>query len=231
MWQFLFDPFLWICLICLSISEVAFFKGTSGTNAVFPVLLVAFRLWGKWKVIRLSLQRCFRDAGLKVDCFHFNEGELRTKFKKKTQREKRRNLRKTKKGRRRSPGLQMGDRGGGPHAECESGLWAVTGALRLHDTWHVSSPAVSRSPATVLQPRMPQLHTEIEMTMCAAKRGIIQNQRPRHGLCVRRDWGKQPFCLGSIRITDAKTTLNSLQANYMCWARAGAGHSLVNCSA
>lgn len=50
-------------------------------------------------------------------------------------------------------------------SECESGVLPETEALRLHDTWHVLSPAVSRSPAKVLQLWMLQLHTEIEMTM------------------------------------------------------------------
>ena len=51
----------------------------------------------------------------------------------------------------------------------------VTGPLRLHDTWHVSSSAVSRSPATVLEPRMPQLYTEIEMTTCGKERNYTES--------------------------------------------------------
>lgn len=81
------------------------------------------------------------------------------------------------------------DGGGATLSECESGVLTVTVALRLHDTWHVSSPAVSRSPATVLELRTPQLHTEIEMTMCGEERGLYKNQRPQHGaVCTRRDW-------------------------------------------
>ena len=88
--------------------------------------------------------------------------------------------------------------------------------------WHLTcfiSSRVTFPPATVLQLRTPRLHTEIAMTTCGREKEIMQNQGPRHGLCVRRDWGKQPFCLGSIRITDAKTTPNPLQANYMCRGR------------
>lgn len=72
----------------------------------------------------------------------------------------------------------------------------------------------------------------------AQSKGILQIQKLRHGLNARMKTNKQKadvFGLRSIRISDAKTTPNPLQANYMSWAevgaRAGAGHSLVNCSA
>lgn len=76
--------------------------------------------------------------------------------------------------------------------ECESGVLTVTGALRLHDTWHVSSPNASRSPppaTTVLQLRTPRLHTEIEMTMCGKEKELYRTRGLDMG-CVREETGK-----------------------------------------
>lgn len=84
----------------------------------------------------------------------------------------------------RSAGLEMG----GTDSECESGVSPVTGALRLHDTWHVSSAAVFRSPATVLQLRMLQLRTVVEMTMRGKERNYAEPQASTWVPRVRTDW-------------------------------------------
>lgn len=87
-----------------------------------------------------------------------------------------------KRGQERSVGLETG----GTVSECESGVLPVTGALRLHDTWHVSSPAVSRSPATVLQLWMVHLHTEIEITMCSNERNYAEPEATTWTACENR---------------------------------------------
>lgn len=84
-------------------------------------------------------------------------------------------------------------RDGGAVSEYESGVLTVTGALRLHDTWHVSSPAVSRCPATVLELWMPQLHTEIEMTVCSKERNYTKPEASAWAVGKKR--------LGSSRFT------------------------------
>lgn len=77
-------------------------------------------------------------------------------------------------------------RDGAVVSEYESGVLTVTGALRLHDTWHVSSPAVSRCPATVLQLWMPALHTEIEMTMCSKEKNYTKPEASTWAVCEKR---------------------------------------------
>lgn len=71
-------------------------------------------------------------------------------------------------------------------SEYESGVLTVTGPLRLHDTWHVSSPAVSLSPATVLEPWIPQLQTEIEMTIRSKERNYTKPEASTRAVCKKR---------------------------------------------
>lgn len=123
----------------------------------------------------------------------------------------------------------------GTASECESGVLTVTGALRLHDTWHVSSPAVSRSLCLVLAatdaaPTHPNRNDNVEQ-----RKGIIRNQRPRRGLCVRRDWKADFFFFSSALDLSISLMQRRPQIHYKpiiwCLGRGRAGHSLVNCSA
>lgn len=118
--------------------------------------------------------------------------------------------------------------------ECESGVLTVTGALRLHDTWHVSSPNASRSP--------PPRHHRPPATDAAAthrnrndnvrqRKGIIQNQGPGHGLCARRGWESSRFASDlSVSLMQRRPQIH-YKPIICARAGAGAGHSLVNCSA
>lgn len=101
----------------------------------------------------------------------------------------------------------------------------VAGRLRLHDTWHVSSRTVSRSPATVLEPRMLQLHIEIENDNVLQKRNYAE---PRTWAV----WGKRPEnSRFAVRVVDAKATADLLLDDIVWSVGAGIGYLLVNCGA
>ena len=109
-----------------------------------------------------------------------------------------------------------GDRG--PKA-----AWHLTCFISSRVTFH---PLRHRPPATDAAATHRNRNDNVRQ-----RKGIIQNQGPGHGLCARRDWESSRFASDlSVSLMQRRPQIH-YKPIICARAGAGAGHSLVNCSA